>query len=80
MATGTSGQATMSRRSNVLGVHSLNRFVFTVPELAPAEKFYRAFGLDVRREGNRLDLHTHGHPHCWGSVLRERRSRSGSST
>ena len=68
MATGTSGQATMSRRSNALGVHSLNRFVFTVPDLAPAEEFYRSFGLDVRREGNRLNLHTHGHPHCWGSV------------
>ena len=68
MATVTSGPATMPRRSNTLGVHSLNRFVFTVPELAPAEEFYRSFGLDVRREGNRLDLHTHGHPHCWGSV------------
>jgi catechol 2,3-dioxygenase-like lactoylglutathione lyase family enzyme len=68
MATATSDQANMSRRSNVLGVHSLNRFVFTVPDLAPAEEFYGSFGLDVRREGNRLDLHTHGHPHCWGSV------------
>ena len=68
MATVTSGQSTMPRRSNALGVHSLNRFVFTVPDLAPAEEFYRSFGLDVRREGNRLDLHTHGHPHCWGSV------------
>jgi len=68
MATGTSGQATMSRRSNALGVHSLNRFVFTVPDLARAEEFYRSFGLDVRSEGNRLDLYTHGHPHCWGSV------------
>jgi len=56
------------RRSGTLGVHSLNRFVFTVPDLAPAEQFYRAFGLDVRRVGERLDLHTFGHPHCWGSV------------
>ena len=22
----------------------------------------------MRRDGNRLDLYTHGHPHCWGSV------------
>jgi len=56
------------RRPNALGVHSLNRFVFSVPELDAAERFYRAFGLDVRRSGNRLDLHTHGHPHCWGSL------------
>ena len=56
------------RRRNVLGVHSLDRFVFSVPDLAPAERFYRAFGLDVRREGNRLDLYTFGHPHRWGSV------------
>jgi catechol 2,3-dioxygenase-like lactoylglutathione lyase family enzyme len=69
MATATIAQATTPRRSNALGVHSLHRFVFTVPELAPAEAFYRAFGLDVRRDGNRLDLYTFGHPHCWGSVI-----------
>jgi catechol 2,3-dioxygenase-like lactoylglutathione lyase family enzyme len=68
MATVTSAQAAMPRRSNALGVHSLNRFVFTVPDLAPAEAFYQSFGLDARRDGNRLDLYTHGHPHCWGSV------------
>ena len=56
------------RRKNALGIHSLNRFVFSVPDLDPAEQFYDAFGLDVRRDGDRLDLHTHGHAHCWGSV------------
>jgi len=62
--------ASMStRRPGVLGVHSLDRFVFTVPELEAAESFYRAFGLDVRRQGQRLDLYTFGHPHCWGSVF-----------
>ena len=69
MATVTSVQANMPRRSNALGAHSLNRFVFTVPDLAPAETFYRSFGLDARRDGNRLDLYAHGHPHCWGSVF-----------
>lgn len=49
-------------------VHSVNSFVFTVPELNVAERFYKAFGLDVRRSGTRLDLYTHGHPHCWGCV------------
>jgi hypothetical protein len=44
--------------AGVLGVHSLDRFVFTVPELGEAERFYSTFGLDVRRSGQRLDLHT----------------------
>lgn len=52
----------------VSAVHSVNRFVFTVPDLEHAERFYKAFGLDVRRSGPRLDLHTYGHPHRWGSV------------
>jgi catechol 2,3-dioxygenase-like lactoylglutathione lyase family enzyme len=56
------------RRSNALGVHSVNRFVISVPELAVAERFYNAFGLEVRRDGDRLDLYTQGHDHCWGSV------------
>ena len=56
------------RRQNALGIHSLNRFVFSVPDLAPAEQFYDGFGLDVRREGDRLDLRTHGDAHIWGSV------------
>jgi catechol 2,3-dioxygenase-like lactoylglutathione lyase family enzyme len=68
MATVTGGPSAMPRRNNALGVHSLHRFVFSVPDLAPAETFYRSFGLDVRRDGDRLDLYTHGHPHCWGSV------------
>jgi len=68
MATVTRAQATTPRRTNALGVHSLNRFVFTVPDLAPAEAFYRSFGLDARRDGDRLDLYTQGHPHCWGSI------------
>ena len=57
------------RRAGVVGVHSIDRFVFTVPDLAEAERFYAAFGLDVRRASGRLDLHTFGHPHCWASVF-----------
>ncbi len=60
--------AATPRRRNVLGVHSLTHFAFSVPDLAPAEPFYRAFGLDVRRADGRLDLYTYGHPHCWGSI------------
>src|SRR5574340_1723815 len=57
-----------SRRAGALGVHSLDRFVFSVPDLDPAERFYRAFGLEPRRDGNRLDLVAAGGSHCWGSL------------
>ena len=50
-------------------VHSVHRFTFTVPDLAEAERFYTCFGLDVRREGDRLHLRTFGHPHVWAHVL-----------
>ena len=58
-----------SRRSGVVGVHSIDRFVFTVPDLQVAQDFYTAFGLDVRRNGDRVDLHTFGHAHCWASIF-----------
>lgn len=65
----TSVQPHLHRRPGVVGVHSVNRFVFSVPDLDEAERFYRAFGLDVRRAADRLDLHTWDHPHAWGSVF-----------
>jgi len=58
------------RRADATAVHSLHRFVFSVPDLDPAADFYQAFGLDVRREGERIDLYTYGHPHRWGSIYR----------
>jgi catechol 2,3-dioxygenase-like lactoylglutathione lyase family enzyme len=61
---------TTARRAGATAVHSLHRFVFSVPDLDKAADFYQAFGLDVRREGARLDLHTHGNPHRWGSIYR----------
>ena len=57
-----------SRRADVTAVHSVDHFVFTVPDLQEALRFYSAFGLDVRQHGLRLDLYTHGHPHCWASI------------
>jgi catechol 2,3-dioxygenase len=57
------------RRPGELGVHSLDRFNFAVPDLAAGRKFYSSFGLDVREAGDALDIHTHGHPHRWGSVV-----------
>lgn len=58
-----------ARRPGVIAVHSLNRFVFSVPDLGEAERFYAAFGLEVKRLGERLDLHTVGNPHCWASIF-----------
>jgi catechol 2,3-dioxygenase-like lactoylglutathione lyase family enzyme len=60
----------LPRRMGVTAVHSLHRFVFSVPDLDEAQRFYTAFGLDVRRQGDRIDLHTFGHPHRWGSIHR----------
>jgi catechol 2,3-dioxygenase-like lactoylglutathione lyase family enzyme len=62
----------LPRRSEVTAVHSVNRVVFTVPDIAPAESFYTAFGMDVRRSAQsdqQIDLFTHGHPHCWMTVI-----------
>src|SRR5215469_1979002 len=57
------------RRAGVTAVHSLNGFAFTVPDLDQAQRFYTEFGLDPRREGERIDLYTHGHAHRWGSLF-----------
>jgi catechol 2,3-dioxygenase-like lactoylglutathione lyase family enzyme len=56
------------RRRNSVGVHSVHEFVFSVPDLDEAERFYTAFGLEVNRHGDRLDLFTAGHPHRWASI------------
>jgi catechol 2,3-dioxygenase-like lactoylglutathione lyase family enzyme len=57
-----------ARRTGVTGVHSLDRFAFSVPVLSDAERFYETFGLDVAHRGNALELRTRGNPHCWGVV------------
>jgi catechol 2,3-dioxygenase-like lactoylglutathione lyase family enzyme len=65
---GNSEQTAVGRRAGVIGVHAINRFVFTVPSLDEAQRFYSHFGLDVRRNGDALELRTFGNPHCWGAV------------
>ena len=62
------GNDTRKRRSGATGVHSIQRFALTVPSLDEAEKFYKTFGLDVRRAGNALELRAHGDPHVWGVI------------
>lgn len=57
-----------TRRRDRLGIHSLDHFCMTVPDLADAQRFYTAFGLDVRRVGDALHLHTFGHAHRWAII------------
>ncbi len=57
------------RRPGELGVHSLDLFNFFVPDANDAKKFYSYFGLDVREEGNKLNIYTQGNPHRWGSLV-----------
>ena len=57
-----------TRRVGIAAIHSVNRFVFSVPDIAEAERFYTEFGLDPRRDGERINLHAHGHPHCWATI------------
>jgi catechol 2,3-dioxygenase-like lactoylglutathione lyase family enzyme len=61
---------TPPRRAGATAVHSLHRFVFSVPDLEKAADFYQAFGLDVRRVDGHIDLYTFGHQHRWGSIYR----------
>lgn len=58
----------VQRRPGELGVHSLDRFNFMVPDLKQAEKFYGEFGLNLQEENGSIALYTHGNPHKWGSV------------
>src|ERR1700716_930149 len=60
------GYIEATRRPGVLGVHSLDHFSMTVPDLEKARTFYESFGLDARREGHGIALYTHGHGHRWG--------------
>lgn len=61
--------STVMRRPGVLGVHSLDHFVLTVPDLAEAKSFFEDFGLIVREETTGLGLYTEGHTHCWARIV-----------
>ena len=61
--------STSSHNNSILAVHSVDEFVFSVPDLDKARHFYSAFGFDVRDEGGALALYTFGHPHRWARVL-----------
>jgi len=66
-------QNTQTRREGVLAVHSVDEFVFSVPDLAAAVHYYENFGLRVKQESFKgqpsLGLYTEQHSHRWGRVL-----------
>jgi catechol 2,3-dioxygenase len=62
--------------ADALGVHSLDQFVLTVPDVTKAEEFYGNFGLDIQRDGNALALKTFGHHHRWGSVIETQKTKA----
>lgn len=54
-----------ARRSDRLGVHSLDHVGLIVPDLAEAHRFYDAFGLDVAEREGGLDVRAYGDDHVW---------------
>src|SRR5258707_2951778 len=64
-----------SRRSGELGVHSLNHFALTVPDLTVADRFYRSFGLNVSKQGSGVALHTEASDTPWGLVIEDKGKR-----
>ena len=60
---------TPGKRLGIRAVHSVDRVVFTVPELAAAESFYSDFGLDVVQVGGKLHLKTFDNPHIWAEII-----------
>jgi catechol 2,3-dioxygenase len=66
-----------SRRAGELGIHSLDRFHFTAPDLAEAQRFYGEFGLEMQTKGNLLTMGTHDHPHIWGTIGEGPRKKFG---
>jgi len=67
------GYVAPNTEADALGVHSLDQFVLTVPDVNAAQEFYGDFGLDVARDGNALAIKTFGHDHRWGSVVEGKR-------
>jgi catechol 2,3-dioxygenase-like lactoylglutathione lyase family enzyme len=57
------------RRTDLLGIHSLDHFCIAVPDLSEAQTFYSSFGLNaVARDGG-LALATTSQKHRWGQLI-----------
>ena len=59
----------ISRRPGELGVHSLDRFNFSVPDVEHAREVLLQLRARRARGERRSHIHTHGHSHRWGSVV-----------
>ena len=78
--TAIAGYVAPEAKSGDLGVHSLDQFVLSVPDVNVADDFYTNFGLNMVRNGNTLAIKTFGHEHRWGSVVEGKTtSTTGSS-
>jgi catechol 2,3-dioxygenase len=66
--TAITGKVQIVKRPGELGIHSMDTFNMTVPDLKVAQEFYTTFGLDVREEGNGLGLYTFGSDQRWASI------------
>ncbi|MGE4238968.1 VOC family protein [Ramlibacter sp.] len=61
--------------SDLLAVHSVDRFELAVPDLAQAERFYAAFGLEVARQPDALVIGAAGADHAVMRVTRGERKK-----
>ena len=66
-----------TRRPGELGVHSVDRFHFAVPDLAVAKNFYGEFGLEIDEDNDLLALKTPGSPHVWVTLGEGPRKKLG---
>ena len=66
-----------TRRPGELGVHSVDRFHFAVPDLAIAKTFYGEFGLDLEEDGDLIAMKTRGNPHVWVTIGEGPRKKLG---
>ena len=66
--TANQGMISATIESGMLGVHSLDTFSFTVPDLLKAEEFHQSFGLLTGVGSAGLELRTAGNDHVWGRV------------
>jgi catechol 2,3-dioxygenase len=62
------------------GVHSLDHFSLRVPDLGEAEAFFSAFGLDVQRRSDRLEIYAFGSGQRWVVVSEGARKAIGHIT
>jgi catechol 2,3-dioxygenase len=69
------GYITAHAGTEELGVHSLDHFALTVPDLKVAQSYFADFGLDVRERGEGLQLKTCGSEHTWAVVVPGRRKQ-----